>query len=124
MEAHRVVQHVEYSEIPRFRTRDTTDNIDLRTDYLTNDITLDEFKKELYKREKAREKKREIQGILVTLVTVCTDIFNDTDYTDIPMKLETIRVLTNEACSEVSRVYKCVVPRIQDNWTFINNWKV
>jgi hypothetical protein len=123
MEAHRVVQHVEHVEIPRFRTRDAIDNLDLRTDYLTNDITLEDFKKEIYKREKAREKKREIQGILVTLVTVCTDIFGDTNYDDIHTKLETIRTITNIACVDVSRVYKCVVPYIDHNWAFINNWK-
>ena len=123
MEAHRLIQHVEHIEIPRFRTHDATDNLDLRTDYLTNDITLEDFKREIYKREKAREKKREIQGILVTLVTVCTDIFGDTDYSDIHTKLETIRILTNEACGEVSRVYKCVVPKIYENWTLLNNWK-
>lgn len=119
---HRLCAHIEGVEIPRYRTGNEN-NEDIRIKYLTGDIPLDNFKREVYKREKARDKKREIQEVLVTFVTVGADLFRSDDYTDVHSNFETIRNITNDANREISLAYKCVVPLIKADWTFISNWK-
>lgn len=122
--AHRAAVHIEYIVIPQYRVNeDLGRNRTLRINYMIDEITEDIFKSELQKREKAQEKKREISTIINTFLVVASDIFrrildvkgkNETEFIK---ELEAIRNFTNEALIEnVSRVYKCVVPIIKDNW--------
>jgi hypothetical protein len=115
---HMAMTHIEYIEMPRYRVNDVEANIDLRVLYLNNEISLDDFKREIYKREKAVEKKREIQTILGTLLTVGVDIFTSDDYSDIFEKFECIRKISNEAAADISKVYGCVVPHIDEEWEY------
>ena len=120
---HQRVNHVELYEIPRLNTyvNNVNGNVDLRISYLNNHICLETFKSEIYKREKAREKKREILTILNTFVVVCSDIFrNRQPEQDCKTEFENIRKFTNETLEDVSRVYGCVVPVIDEYWEIKN----
>lgn len=117
---HQRVAHIELYEIPRLQhDLNTVDgNLDLRVMYLNEEIDLVNFKREIYRREKKLEKKREILTILNTFVIVCSDLFrtllNGGVGTIDEKQFETICKFTNESMIDVSRVYKCVVPVINN----------
>ncbi len=115
---HQRSTHVELYEIPRLndQVNNVNGNIDLRIRYLNNEITIVTFKEEIYKREKALQKKRELLTILNTFVVVCADIFRNLGNEEHRIEFENIRKFTNESMMDVSRVYKCVVPIIDDTW--------
>lgn len=120
---HQRVAHVELYEIPRLNNdlNMVHGNVDLRIDYLNGDLNLVNFKREIYKREKALEKKREILTILNTFVVVCCDIFRRLDEKfDHTTEFESIRNFTNENMRDVAKVYKCVVPIIDMNWVILS----
>lgn len=123
---HQVVSHVENYEIHRMTNEinNVNGNLDLRIGYLNDSIPELMFKQEIYKREKALEKKREILTILNTFVVVCSDIFRTSvmpNNQECKTEFENIRDFTNENMYDVSRVYKCVVPIIDLNWTIRND---
>jgi hypothetical protein len=124
--AHRIVSHVENHEIPRL-TNDVNNvngNLDLRIAYLNERLPEFMFKQEIYKREKALEKKREILTVLNTFVVVCSDIFRTCVIPESRVcvtEFENIRNFTNETLYDVSRVYKCVVPVITIEWSITSD---
>lgn len=118
---HQIVSHVENFEIHRLTNEinNVNGNLDLRIGYLNDRIPELMFKQEIYKREKALEKKREILTILNTFVVVCADIFRGSvipESKECRVEFENIRNFTNETMYDVSRVYKCVVPIIRSDW--------
>lgn len=120
---HQRASHIELYEIPRLNNylNDVNGNVDLRINYLNEEMGLLTFKAEIYKREKAREKKREILTVLNTFVVVCADIFrNRQDQSECKIEFENIRKFTNETLSDVSRIYGCVVPTIDEFWEIKN----
>jgi hypothetical protein len=124
--AHRLATHVEWAVIPNYRPVEGINlNRDLRINYMIDLMTIKAFKAELQKREKAQEKKREVSTIMNTFLVVASDIFRrvlDAPRTvqgdaEFIKELHAIRTFTNETLIEnVSRVYKCVVPLIKENW--------
>lgn len=121
---HRICVHVQFVEIPTYRTNTIDDNRDLRISYLNNMLDIHTFKAELHRREKANEKKREISTILNTFVVVGSDVFRriltEKIDTTISMKeFESIREYTNEMLRDVSRVFKCVVPCVTEYWEVV-----
>ena len=123
---HQRVAHMELYEIPRLQhDLNTVDgNLDLRVMYLNEEIDLVNFKREIYRREKKLEKKREILTILNTFVIVCSDLFRSvvTGTLVDEHQFNTIRNFTNESMIDVSRVYKCVVPIITSTqWEIISD---
>ena len=122
--AHRAAVHIEHIVVPFHRPNENlARNRNLRVSYMIDAISEAAFKSELQKREKAQDKKREISTIINTFLVVASDIFrrildvkgkNEAAFIQ---ELHAIRTFTNEALIEnVSRVYKCVVPLIKDNW--------
>ncbi len=118
----RCALHVEDVEFARYRVDEVGDNRDLRISFLNGDINETVFKTELYRREKSREKKREIHMVLATFVTVCSDIFRNIlgGGPENITEFNTIRGFTNETMKEISSVYGCVVPLINQNWQIVN----
>jgi hypothetical protein len=119
---HQRVAHIELYEIPRLQhDLNTVDgNLDLRVMYLNEEMDIVNFKREIYRREKKLEKKREILTILNTFVIVCSDLFRTVITTGTHIEehqFNTILNFTNESMMDVSRVYKCVVPIItNERW--------
>lgn len=124
--AHQLAVHVENVVIPLYRPAEGVHtNRSIRIDYMIDLMPLQTFKAELQKREKAQEKKREVSTIMNTFLVVASDIFRR--ILDVPRtvqgdsefvkELHAIRTFTNETLIDnVSRVYKCVVPLIKENW--------
>ena len=65
-------------------------------------------------------------AVLTTFVVVCSDIFRNIlgdeeafkDEKTTLSQFENIRSFTNESLMDISRVYKCVVPFIDDGWEY------
>lgn len=120
-ELHRLCTHIEFVEVPYYNTNIVENNRDLRISYLNGDITLEVFKHNLQKREKAMNKKREISTVLNTFLVVASDILqraitNDIKEQDVIDEFLAIRKYTNNIMKDVSKVYTCVTPIIDDFW--------
>jgi hypothetical protein len=113
---HRTASHFEFYEIPRLQNdlNYVNGNVNLRILYLNGDIDETTFKREIYRREKAIEKKREILQVISTFVVVVSDLFRS--QVSEPIQYETIRKFMCENLMDVSRVYKCSVPYINSSW--------
>jgi len=98
-------------------------NQKIRIDYMINDITEDQYKKELQKREKARNKKRDMHDILGMFENVSRDIMHkimrETEVRNIDdhmRELHALRDYVNEHMHIVSKRYGCVYPRLCEDW--------
>jgi hypothetical protein len=60
---------------------DNQSNMDLRIDYLLKNISEDEFKQKLQRREKERNKKLEYREVLDMYVNVMQDLFQELEST-------------------------------------------
>jgi len=113
---HRSVTHVQNYEIPQYRVR-APDNSDLRVKYLMGDISEDVWKKDLQKREKAREKSRDISQILEMYANTGADYLRQMIVREVQVG-ETINFFTelskyfNDTMAVVHNRYNCVTPYI------------
>lgn len=126
MNALRICHHIEGYELPRYQNNGLENNRFLRIQYLANEITLKEFKQKIQVRDKAHEKTIEIATVLNTCIVIASDMFRRFSETkDIKVwdEMENIRMFTNSALNQVSKVYNCVVPQIRDKWTRIETDK-
>lgn len=122
-----VYWHIDHVIIPRVQPV-AVNTEDLRINYMIGDLSEENFKKELQKLEKARQKKSEIHDILTTYQNVTRDQLrlivdnqhNIPEVTRICRELFTLRDYINEQMSIVSKRYTCVTPRITENWTPVN----
>ena len=71
---HRLTAHIAHDEIPRLNVNEH-DNKDLRVRYLMNELTEDDFKREVQRREKVLEKRRDHLNIYQMFVDTSTDLF-------------------------------------------------
>lgn len=86
-------------ELPRLPTRyDHEQNLDLRIRYLTNEITEEEFKTKLQRRQKDVEKKIEYRDIGETYIYLINDVFRAFLVTpDVDALIRHIKVITHQA---------------------------
>lgn len=70
---HRLTGHIQRVELPRFRVRIEETNQDDRIKYMVNEITEEQFKVKIQRKEKANDKKRDIYAILDMVQTVSSD---------------------------------------------------
>ena len=71
---HRFVSHTEHDELPRFVVNNEERNVDMRIKYLLNEISEENWKVELQRREKKNAKIRDTQLLLRAFVDASTDI--------------------------------------------------
>ncbi len=114
MGALRNLIHIEQIEFGNYRTDDVANNRDLRIKYLTNEITEDQFKKTLQKREKDTEKKREILQVLNTCVVAGSELIrtlmHDRDEDKFKDSFLNLIFFTNESMEKIAKLYGCKVP--------------
>ena len=120
MDIHRLIAHIQQFEL-RYTYRNAeqpVNNLDIRTKYLMNEISEKEFKITAQKREKAREKSKDLMNILRMYSDTGADIMrqaiqpdNDltTDYLEI---LVNLRTYTNNTFEKIHKRYNCVTPYI------------
>ena len=126
MNIHRCIIHIERIEL-RFVYNidgDNGDNKDLRMSYMLNEISEIEFMKKVQRREKAREKKRDIYNILQMFVDTGGDllrqfVMNRDKKNEIYELLGKLVDYTNHSLYVLTDRYNCIIPpRITSNWEF------
>jgi hypothetical protein len=124
---HRLIIHIDRYEIPsyRYHTNDLgeRENRDIRIKYMMNEIEEPKFRALLQQREKAKEKNRSIFNILSMIVMASTDIFQKmmraksrAELVTYIYELDELKKYSMESMQTISKRFKCVTPRIHDEW--------
>ena len=119
---HRICSHTTRIELPRYHIQGgVNNNIELRIQYLINDINEEQFKRKLQQHEKDNSKKRDIYMILQMYTDTMIDFFNELihetnlheEYFDNwRTKVENLQKYANRYLEKISKRYGCVVPVI------------
>jgi hypothetical protein len=118
---YQVIRHVSEVTIGRFNTRlNRVTNVDLRVKFMLDDVDEERMKAELYKREKAKNKDREISDIFVmfrnTLSDIVRNIFEraktSPSIDDQIVLIDKLVEYSNSELKRVGNVYKLSVPEI------------
>jgi hypothetical protein len=118
---YQVIRHISEVTIAEFNTRlNHGTNVDLRVKFMLDDLGEDRMKAELYKREKAKNKDREISDIFVmfrnTLSDIVRNIFEkvrtSSDIRDQALLIDKLVEYSNNELKRVGKVYKLSTPEI------------
>lgn len=95
------------------------DNMWLRVSYMLNDIDEFRFKKELQRRDKLREKNRDIRNIHQMFIDTAGDmlrqyVLNPNDYKNLRGVLVELVEYVNKEIKKIHNRYNCVVPHLLD----------
>jgi len=119
---HRLVSHIERIELGP--GHGAPDNIHNRVQYMMNELEEDEFKKLLQRREKFREKARDVRQIFQMFHDIVSDHLRQ--FVLLQIKLEPmieifdqLREYTNTAFEKVRSRYHLKTPHIEWNWSSI-----
>ena len=118
---HMLIVHIQHDELALAAYRDANqdvNNLDLRIKYLMNDIDEKEFKVTIQKREKAKNKNRDVANILRMFVDTSSDIMRQVcvegeilPHLDI---LNNLIQYTNTTFEHIHKRYSCATPRINE----------
>jgi hypothetical protein len=118
---HMLIVHIQHEELTLAAYRDAdqdVNNLDLRIKYLMNDIDEKEFKVTIQKREKAKNKNRDVANILRMFVDTASDIMRQVcvegeilPHLDI---LNNLIQYTNTTFEHIHKRYSCATPRINE----------
>ncbi|NBX51198.1 hypothetical protein EBT25_15030, partial [bacterium] len=126
---HRADVHIEMVEIARLVNIGRVDNIDIRIRYLLNECTETAWRHELYRRAKRADKNLAIRHVYEMVHAVINDEFRKImsseslafmDIVDCTTVIENLRNYANQQLAEISRIYECRVPKIEDTWRISN----
>ncbi len=122
---HRVSSDIEHDKLPTYRTSNITNNTDLRVKFLLNELSEEDLKSTLQKREKKIIKYKEIYDVLEMYLFTSIDMFNNLlneynhnskyDITTVELSNSQFVVLqefANEQLKKISIRYACKVPLI------------
>ena len=142
MSVHRITSEIQDQRIRMYQGRfNVEDNGDLAVKYLMKEMSKDDMKAELIRRETKRNKHLAIRGVLEMFVNTSTILLNALcDRTDqngeekAPPDAEeiqtladsyiTLRAYVNDALMNISRMKQCSVPQITGAWTWSSFNKV
>lgn len=124
---HRIVQHVQAVEIARFHNVfNEADNEDMRISYLLGNVSADDMKIEIQKREKKREKERAQRRAYEVLVQGGTDLLRrimaETTVQGkkaITEEIDALRVYINELLAKINERLKLSVPQYTNTWVTV-----
>jgi hypothetical protein len=107
--------HMRLVDLPKYETDRILDNQSLRVDYLRQQITEDDFKTQIQRLDKKRQKRREMHNVLQMCITAVTDIlyrFQDAIKSDtleeaygILNEIDQIALYVNECLSDIAVTY-------------------
>jgi hypothetical protein len=145
IDKYRFTRHVQQVEIQRYRETHE-DMEDLRVKYLLKEITKEEIQRLLQNKERKNERNKAIRDVLDTYIVAASEqlrIFSDEvnkkyiennrtliRLDDIHMVVQTskfneqmslLRDFINKTLIDVSKVYNCVVPQINEEWTYLES---
>jgi len=116
--------HIEYVYMREYRN-DYDPTFDMRVKYMMNSMTEEKFKYELQRYEKKTQKNNDIIGVLNTYRVITADTVRryatNYDSDEALMQLNNIKMFTNERMAAISKIYNCVVPYVQDDFTLNKN---
>lgn len=129
-DVHRVMSHVRAVELDRYRINVMQDNVDIRVEYMLNEIDETKWKRLLQQRMKSRDKKQEIYAVLQTFITVANDMFHrvltvgsEGELSVLFNEFEQLRQYINDRMRKVSTIYNCVVPYLAVDWSCVRTQK-
>lgn len=116
---YRQVRHIREVEIRNLpTTMDNQSNMDLRIDYLLKNLTEEEFKIKLQRREKELNKKIEYRDVLDMYVNVIQDLFYDLQQTKNAQKFideeDRVRKYVDDNISFINSKYDCKLRKISN----------
>ena len=133
MNIYRICTHIIEVERHRFeRHLAPNNNNDIGVKYMMNDISEDDWKTQLARRERDRQKSNEIRDVLDAFNGATIDLFRRIDATtlnhytkeqgetlirQVTLELNALREFTTEALCGVSKGFGCSVPLIMPDWT-------
>lgn len=106
-------RHIEYIEVGHLARRDQErSNADLRLRYLTNDVSREEWKRQLLLREKKRDKEIALRDVYEMFIDVTNDIFltliaDATPTATVVEEMKKIVDYTNASLKNVKIRFKC-----------------
>jgi hypothetical protein len=103
------------------RNRAPTDNRVLRVQYMMNEITEEQFKISLQKREKERVRGQEIRDIVRMAIDTAGDmlracVLNPETYEETIILMDNLRLYANESFTKIANRYSIMVPNIKFSW--------
>jgi mRNA-degrading endonuclease YafQ of YafQ-DinJ toxin-antitoxin module len=121
------VSHLRQVDLPRYRVDHVENNAGLRIKYMRNQISKEEFQKQVQQANKRYEKKREIYGVIQLLITAVTDILyrvkqhtiecDDTAFEkafQTFLEVDKITEYTNECLLDIANTYNSKPKKIVD----------
>jgi hypothetical protein len=127
---YRIIQHIQEIELPRFPLVTTEEDLDLdlRVEYLEDNICEKKWKQILKTRTKRREKNQEVNAILNTYVFISSELFRGvlekhlvTDVKQFYDEQLELRDYINKTLKEVGKRFGNKVPMITQGWETVVN---
>lgn len=128
MAIHRITAEIADQRIQQYQGHfNVEDNGDLGVRYLMNEMTEEQMKSELAKRELKRNKHLAIRAVLEMFVTTSTMMLNNivshppasgTEVTNLLLEYENLRKYVNDSLLATSRMKSCSVPLISEGWAW------
>lgn len=120
---HRAIIHIERIELRYYYDITEEDNKDLRISYMLNELSEIDYKKKIQRREKSREKKRDIHNVLRMFIDTSGDllrqfVLDKNKKEEIYNTLDKLVSYTSKELKMVSKRYNCVVPYFRYDWSF------
>lgn len=121
---HRAIFHIERIEIPWYYNDREIDNRELRASYMMGELSEEDFKKRIQRKERDREKRRDFRNVLTMFIDTSGDLLRQLvmdknrffEIHDIISKL--ISYSGKEMLRISKRYNNCVVPYFSDDWSF------
>jgi hypothetical protein len=118
IEVYRYMIHYHQVVLPKYPARFDPDmNLDLRMKYLINEISEDEFKKMLQRRQKDMEKKMEYRDVGDTYINLINDMFRifvvEKNTEDLIEHIRSITHTTQEAIQQLNKRYTASLPLVR-----------
>jgi hypothetical protein len=118
IEVYRYVIHYYEIDLQRLPSRfDQTVNVDLRIHFLTNQLSEDDFKIKLQRRQKDTEKKIEYRDIGETYVEIMNDVFisfvEQKNIDKLVYEIQTVTKSTQEAIVTLNKRYNSSMPLVR-----------
>jgi len=123
-ETARYMIHIRLIELPRFdRADQLQDNLQMRIEFMRNNINKEDFKKKIQKKEKESEKKQEIANVLGMYLNCMTDIFyrlidKPKDAKKIQDEMDTLRLYTNKCFVGIGKSFNSKTYEINKKFVF------
>jgi hypothetical protein len=110
--------HIKNVELQKYTLDIINNNRDLRIQFLKNEITKDEFKNSICKREKKDEKNKEVYNVLDMYITCLTDIIynikeniekSNFNTNMSKYQIKCLKEYSNDHLKKISTIYNCKV---------------